>query len=218
VFKVKRDEQGAVVKHKARLVVKGNSQRQGIDYEVVFARVARLDADWEVHYMYVKSAFLNGNLSEEVYIMQPPRFAEAGRKLKCWGWERHYMDYVRLLGHDIKSLMKVWCCWVFRDTPQTPAIYCRRSKNSARLVLGVYVDDLVITRNSKHGILKFKEEMKNLFKMTDLGFLHYYLGIEVKQQRDGFVGIKPAIQGRSWRRQECGAITLAKFLWSPRWS
>jgi hypothetical protein len=48
-------------------------------------------------------------------------------------------------------------------------------------VLGVYVDDLVLTRNSKQEIVKFKDEMKKLFKVSDLGLLHYYLGIEVKQ-------------------------------------
>ena len=73
VFKVKRDEHGAVSKHKARLVVKGYAQRHGIDYDEVFAPVARLDSvcllialaaheGWEVHHMDVKSAFLNGDL------------------------------------------------------------------------------------------------------------------------------------------------------------
>jgi hypothetical protein len=83
VFKVKRDEKGSVVKHKTRLVVKGYSQQQGVDYEEVFAPVARLEAvrlllalaahrSWEVHHMDVKSAFLNGNLMKEVYVLQPP--------------------------------------------------------------------------------------------------------------------------------------------------
>jgi hypothetical protein len=73
VFKLKRDEQGSVVKHKARLVVKGYSQQHGIDYEKVYAPVARLEAirlllalaaqqGWEVHHMNVKSTFLNGVL------------------------------------------------------------------------------------------------------------------------------------------------------------
>jgi hypothetical protein len=68
VFKVKRDVQGAVVRHKARLVVKGFAQRQGLDYEDVFTPVARLEAvrlllalatdqEWEVHHMDVKSTF-----------------------------------------------------------------------------------------------------------------------------------------------------------------
>lgn len=73
VYKVKRDPQGNVVKHKARLVVKGYAQRQGLDYEEVFAPMARPETvrlilalvahgRWEVHHMDVKSAFLNGDL------------------------------------------------------------------------------------------------------------------------------------------------------------
>jgi hypothetical protein len=90
-FKVKRDEQGSVIRHKARFVVKGYAQRQGVDYEEVFAPVARLEAvklllalaaqqNWEVHHMYDKFAFLNGSLSEEVFVIQPPRFVVTGRE------------------------------------------------------------------------------------------------------------------------------------------
>jgi hypothetical protein len=79
VFKVKRDEHGAVSKHKERLVVKGYAQRHDIDYDKVFALVARLDSvrllialgtheGWEVHHMDVKSAFLNSDMHEEVYV------------------------------------------------------------------------------------------------------------------------------------------------------
>jgi hypothetical protein len=79
LFKVKRNEHGAVSKHKARLVVKGYAQRHGIDYDKVFTPVAWLDSvrllialvadeGWEVHHMDVKSAFLNGDLQEEVYV------------------------------------------------------------------------------------------------------------------------------------------------------
>ncbi|KAG8085479.1 hypothetical protein GUJ93_ZPchr0010g8861 [Zizania palustris] len=88
-FKVKRDEHGAISKYKARLVVKGYAQRHGIDYDEVFALVARLDSvrlliafaaseGWEVHYMDVKLAFLNGDLQEEVYVEQPTGFVVAG--------------------------------------------------------------------------------------------------------------------------------------------
>ena len=78
VYKVKKDAHGAVLKHKARLVAKGYVQRHGVDYDEVFAPVARLEsvrlllavaasAGWDVHHMDVKSAFLNGELEEEVY-------------------------------------------------------------------------------------------------------------------------------------------------------
>jgi len=75
VFKVKRDAAGNIVKYKARLVAKGYAQKQGVDYDEVYAPVARIETvrillalaangDWEVHHMDVKSAFLNGDLQE----------------------------------------------------------------------------------------------------------------------------------------------------------
>lgn len=75
------------MKHKARLVAKGYVQKQGVDFEEVFALVARLETvrlfialaaseGWEVHHMDVKSAFLNGDLEEEVYVIQPPGFID----------------------------------------------------------------------------------------------------------------------------------------------
>jgi hypothetical protein len=79
VFKEKHDEHDNVVKHKTRLVAKGYVQREGVDFEEVFAPVARMESvrllialaaikDWEIHHMDVKSAFLNGELKEEVFV------------------------------------------------------------------------------------------------------------------------------------------------------
>ena len=79
VFKVKKDPEGNIVKHKARLVAKGYAQRQGVDFDEVFAPVARIETvrvllalaaqgGWEVHHMDVKSAFLNGDLTETVFV------------------------------------------------------------------------------------------------------------------------------------------------------
>jgi len=93
VFKLKRDEQGAIVKYKARLVAKGYVQKSGIDFDEVFASVARMESvrmllavaaqeSWLVHHMDVKSAFLNGELTEEVYVQQPPGFTAAGHEQK----------------------------------------------------------------------------------------------------------------------------------------
>ena len=87
VFRNKLDEDGIVTKNKARLVAKGYSQEEGIDYDETYAPVARLEAirmflafaahsNFKVFQMDVKSAFLNGDLEEEVYVEQPPGFED----------------------------------------------------------------------------------------------------------------------------------------------
>ena len=91
VYKVKQDELGAIVKHKARLVTRRFVQREGIDFEEVFVLVTRMESvclllalaaakDWRVHHLDVKSAFHNGELAEIVFIRQPPGFAVKGEK------------------------------------------------------------------------------------------------------------------------------------------
>jgi hypothetical protein len=93
VFKLKRDEAGAIVKHKDRLVARGFVQWEGIDFDNTFAPVARMESvrllfalaaqeGWHVHHMDVKSAFLNGDLKEEAYVHQPPGFEIPGKEGK----------------------------------------------------------------------------------------------------------------------------------------
>jgi len=85
VFRNKLDEQGTVTRNKVRLVVQGYNQEEGIDYEETFAPVSKIEAiriliafaahmEFRLCQMDVKSAFLNGYLKEEVYVMQPPGF------------------------------------------------------------------------------------------------------------------------------------------------
>ena len=141
VYKLKRDADGNVVKLKARLVAKGYVQRKGIDYEEVFAPVARLETirlllalsareEWEVHHLDVKSAFLNGELLKEVYVTQ---------------------------------------------------------QEGSVLIIGVYVDDLLVVGSSESEIKHFKKQMSDQFEMSDLGLLSYYQGIEVKQGRSSVI-------------------------------
>nr|GEX00776.1 zinc finger, CCHC-type [Tanacetum cinerariifolium] len=89
VFKTKRDAEGKIIKYKARLVAKGYVQEQGIDFDEAFAPVARIETvrlilalaayhGWQVHHSDVKSAFVHGDLKEEVYVTQPEGFVQQG--------------------------------------------------------------------------------------------------------------------------------------------
>uniref|UniRef100_A0ACD5ZTS1 Uncharacterized protein n=1 Tax=Avena sativa TaxID=4498 RepID=A0ACD5ZTS1_AVESA len=191
VFKLKKDPEGNVVKHKARLVVKGYAQRQGVDFDEVFAPVARMETvrvllglaahgGWEVHHMDVKSAFLNGDLSEEVYVLQPPGFLN-----------KEQPNSVLKLSKALYGLRQAPRAWYakldsslielgFSRSPLEHAVY-RRGDATNYLLVGVYVDDLIITGTHVEEIKAFKSEMHRLFKMSDLGLLSYYLGIEVRQ-------------------------------------
>ena len=103
VFKNKMDETGIVTRKKAILVAKGYSQEEGIDFDETFAPVARLEAiriflayvahaNFKVYHMDVKSAFLNGELEEEVYVQQPPGFEDVYFQILFTGYSRHCID------------------------------------------------------------------------------------------------------------------------------
>ncbi|WVZ70672.1 LOW QUALITY PROTEIN: hypothetical protein U9M48_019315 [Paspalum notatum var. saurae] len=170
VFKLKRDEADAIIKHKARLVARGFVQQEGIDFDDAFAPVARMESvrlllapaareGRHVHHMDVKSAFLNGNLKEEVYVHQPPGFEIPGKEGK-----------VLRLRKALYGLRRAPRAWNAKDglraKPDEAAIYRRGNGGNARPV-GVYVD--VITGVKDAEVAAFKEEMKATFRMSDTG-------------------------------------------------
>ncbi|KAK3137468.1 hypothetical protein QOZ80_5BG0452680 [Eleusine coracana subsp. coracana] len=195
VFKLKRDEAGAIVKHKARLVARGFVQQEGIDFDDAFAPVARMESvrlllalaaqeGWCVHHMDVKSAFLNGDLKEEVYVHQPPGFVIPGKEDKVlrlrkalYGLRQAPRAWNAKLDSTLKGMG-------FEQSPHEAAIY-RRGNGGNALLVGVYVDDLVITGTKDAEVAAFKEDMKATFQMSDLGPLSFYLGIEVHQDDSG---------------------------------
>ena len=194
VYKVKRDELGAIVKHKARLVARGFVQREGIDFEEVFAPVARMESvrlllalaaakDWRVHHLDVKSAFLNGELAETVFVRQPPGFAVKG--------EEHRVLRLRKALYGLRQAPRAWNAKLdttlgelgFQRCATEHALYTRR-RGKEELVVGVYVDDLIVTGARTEDLNSFKCEMAARFRMSDLGALSYYLGIEVRQGKE----------------------------------
>ncbi|GKF64671.1 putative ribonuclease H-like domain-containing protein, partial [Tanacetum coccineum] len=126
----KRDERGVVVRNKARLVAQGHIQEEGIDYDEVFAPVARIEAirlflafatfmGFIVYQMDVKSVFLYGTIDEEVYVSQPPGFVDPDHQvLRAWyatlstflkthGYRRGTIDKTLFIKKDKKDIMLV---------------------------------------------------------------------------------------------------------------
>nr|GEY65711.1 ribonuclease H-like domain, reverse transcriptase, RNA-dependent DNA polymerase [Tanacetum cinerariifolium] len=175
-----KDANGDIIKHKARLVAKGYIQQHGIDFEEVFAPVAKMETirlllaiaannKWEVHHLDVKSAFLHGDLKEEVYVTQPEGFIKRQDNKKVYklikalyGLRQAPRAWNIKLDNTLKSLD-------FKKCALEQDIYTKTSKDST-LLIGVYVDDLIITDTPKEEDDKFKAQMEEKFKMSDLRF------------------------------------------------
>ncbi|KAJ4812770.1 polyprotein [Rhynchospora pubera] len=193
VYKIKKNAKGEV--EKARLVAKGYKQKHGVDYEEVFAPVARLETirllialaaqnRWPIHQMDVKSAFLNGSLEEEVYVEQPQGFMN----------EEHANKVLRLKKalYGLKQAPRAWYSRLdkylkengFSRCDHEYALYVKKEKDDILFVC-IYVDDLILTGNNPQMYANFKRAMAKEFEMSDMGLMSYYLGIEVKQSGDG---------------------------------
>lgn len=172
-------------------MVKGYAQVFGVDYSDTFAPVARLDTirlllataaqkGWKVFQLDVKSAFLNGTLQEEIYVEQPEGFVEQGEE------EKVYLLKKALYG--LKQAPRAWYSKIdehlsslgFEKSLSEATLYVKRKENDV-LIVSLYVDDLLITGGNAELVDEFKEEMKQVFEMTDLGLMSYFLGMEIKQ-------------------------------------
>lgn len=194
VYKVKKDAKGTVIRHKTRLVAKGYIQRHGVDYDEIFAPVARLETvrlilalaaqrGWSVHHLDVKTAFLHGELKEDVFVTQPEGFVKKGKE--------HLVYKLTKALYGLKQAPRAWNTKMdgalkecgFQRCKLEPAVYTKRMKQGSLLV-GIYVDDLIVTGNNTEDIHHFKRQMEGKFEMSDLGLLFYYLGLEVLQGQD----------------------------------
>lgn len=175
-------------------MVKGYSQKRGVDFDEVFAPVVRFESirvliaiaaqsDWTLHHLDVKSAFLNGEVEEKLYVKQPEGFTVQGK-------ENHILRLKKAL-YGLKQAPRAWYfklhnCLLnlgFTKSQHEQAVYLKWS-SEGRLIVGVYVDDLIITGSRMCDVDDFKRQMKAQFEMSDLGLLTTYLGIEIKQRPD----------------------------------
>ena len=197
VFKIKKNADGSISKYKARLVAKGYVQRHGVDYDEVFAPVARIETirmvislaasrGWEIHHLDVKTVFLHGESKEEVYVNQPEGFEIKGKEEKVYKLNKALYGLKQAPRAWNIKLNRILQSLGFTRCSKEPSLYRREEKNGL-LVVCVYVDDLLVTGAYLQSIMEFKREMSSKFEMSDLGKLTYYLGIEVCQLEGSIV-------------------------------
>ncbi|KAG8488945.1 hypothetical protein CXB51_017000 [Gossypium anomalum] len=195
-FWSKNNADGSLNKYKARLVLNGYSQQQRVDFFETFATVARLDTirlvfalatqkQWKVHQLDVKSAFLNGFLKEEIFIEQPDGFKVAG--------EEHKVYKLKKALYGLKQAPKAWHDRIdsylsrlgFKKSISEPTLYVNKAEKETLLIVSLYVDDLLVTGCRSELIEDFKKQMQDVFEMTDLGLMIYFLSMEVNQNEHG---------------------------------
>jgi hypothetical protein len=195
ILKKKLKADGTIDKYKARLVAKGFRQRENIDFFDTYSPVTRVTSirvlialaalnDLIVHQMDVKTAFLNGELEEEIYMDQPEGFIVFGQEKKVCKLEKSL--------YGLKQAPKQWhekfdnliLANGFKANESDKCIYYK-FENNACIIICLYVDDMLIFGSNIHVVNDVKSLLCSNFDMKDLGEADVILGIKITRSEKG---------------------------------
>ncbi|KAL4582814.1 hypothetical protein LXL04_007375 [Taraxacum kok-saghyz] len=197
VFRNKQDDSGVIVRNKARLVVRGFRQIEGLDYTEVYAPVARLEAiriflayashmGFTVYQMDVKTAFLYGEVKEEIYVDQPPGFVDSKLPNHVYKLDKALYGlhqaprawYATLTDHLLKH--------GYKRGKIDQTLFIKRVKKEL-IMVQIYVDEIIFRSTSEELCKDFETVMKKRFEMSSLGEMTMFLGLQVRQGSSGIL-------------------------------
>jgi histone deacetylase 1/2 len=197
LFKNKLNADGTLERRKARWVVRGFSQRPGVDFHQTFSPVVKpatirtvlhlvATRQWPVHQLDVKNAFLHGDLAERVYCHQPAGFVDSSRP-----------DHVCLLIKSLYGLKQAPRAWFQRLGTHLRAMgFTAAGSDSSLFIysngaqaayLLVYVDDIILTASTSPLLHDIVNKLSQEFAIKDLGGLQFFLGVQVRRDAADFL-------------------------------
>ncbi|GJX45666.1 retrovirus-related pol polyprotein from transposon TNT 1-94 [Tanacetum coccineum] len=190
-LQVKSDEFGGVLKNKARLAAQGFRQEEGIDFEESFAPVARIEAicifianaankNIMIFQMDVKTAFLNGNLKEEVYVSQPEGFVDQEYPSHMYKLKKAFYGLKQAPRAQYDMLSSFLISQHFSKGAVDTTLFTRKAGNDLLLVQ-IYVDDIIFASTNTDLCNEFANQMTTKFKMSMMGQMLFFLGLQISQ-------------------------------------
>jgi hypothetical protein len=195
LFRHKLTSDGSLDRYKARWVLRGFTQRPGVEYDEIFSPVVKfatvravlslaLSRDWVIHQLDVKNAFLHGTLTETVYCSQPTGFIDAdcpdlvcrlnrslyGLKQAPWAWYSRFASYLASIG--------------FVEAKSDTSLFIYRCGDDTVYLL-LYIDDIVLMASTADLLHRTIVALQREFAMKDLGPLHHFLGITAECRSQG---------------------------------